>query len=118
MSKELLTDDFYGYKYQQNDDGTISVKYSEIKHMLDEKTKKYGVMIHGHFQNENDNEDESYINTEFKDLIKKVNIGQTDMFGRVWKLSLRQVKQIIDEVYYENGWDEIYDWGRKESEVQ
>ena len=41
MSKELLTDDFYGYKYQQNDDGTISVRYSEIKHMLDEKTKKY-----------------------------------------------------------------------------
>ena len=116
MSKELLTDDVYGYKYQQNDDGTISVRYGEIKHMLDEKTKKYGVMIHGHYEGENDYDgDESYINTEFKDLIKKVNIGQTDMFGRVWRLSLRQVKQIIDEVYYENGWDEIHDW-EKENE--
>ena len=116
MSKELLTDDEYGYKYQQNDDGTIIVRYGEIKHMLDEKTKKYGVMIHGHYTDVNDCEDESYINTEFKDLIKKVNIGQTDMFGNVWRLSLQQVKQIIDEVYYENGWDEIYDWEEVEND--
>ena len=40
------------------------------------------------------------------------------MFGKSWRLSLRQVKQIIDEVYYENGWDEIYDWDKEESEVQ
>jgi hypothetical protein len=64
----------------------------------------------------NDCEDESYIHTEFRDLIKKVNIGQTDMFGNVWRLSLRQVKQIIDEVYYENGWDEIYDWEEVEND--
>ena len=38
------------------------------------------------------------------------------MFGNVWRLSLRQVKQIIDEVYYENGWDEIYDWEEVEND--
>jgi len=103
-STEELTDDDFGYKYTIMKDGTISVRHSEIKKMLD----KQNLTIMGHYVNVDDCE--YYVETEFEDLIKRCVIGNRDMFGNEWRLSLRKVKQIIEKVYYENGWDEIYDY--------
>jgi hypothetical protein len=98
-----------GFHYTDGDNGNVKVKIGEIIRWMTEKP----TIISGYYMNENGDELE-YVETEFEDLIKRCVIGNRDMFGKDWRISLEGIKDIIDKVYYENGWDEIYDYENTE----
>ena len=101
-NKEMVNDD-YGYKYKPHKYGGIQVKYEEVMKMLDKKQ----IRLMGRYPN--DDYDEG-IDTNLKTLIENVGFTKIDMFGRQYRVSLNKVIQTIEEVYYEKGWDEIYDY--------
>lgn len=108
--KEMI-DKHYGYKYTENEDGTIDVKVGEIHKVLD----KQPIMVMGNYPNNDDETYTEHIYTDLETLLENVVIGMIDPFGRKQRVGLDRVKNIIENIYYKNGWEDIISYRQVEN---
>jgi hypothetical protein len=71
---------------------------------------KKPIMVMGDYPNNDDEKYTEHIYTELETLLENVVIGKVDPFGKRHRVGLHKVKNIIENIYYKNGWEEILDY--------
>lgn len=111
-NKYTHIDEDYGYKYTINEDGTISVRGYEIRKVLD----KQPIMVMGEYPNYDDGEYTEHIWTELETLLENVVLGKVCPFGKTHRVGLSKVINVIENIYYKNGWEDIIGYREMENE--
>lgn len=102
MNENEKWEPYRGYYYTELDEGGISVRRGEIYDMLDNEPLR----VRGYYNDENDYE--THIDVELEHLLKGCVIGGLDMFGEEHRASKEKVIQLINKIYSENNWNDIY----------
>lgn len=87
MKSEVLTDS-RGYKYEDNKDGTISVRHMEVKRYLETQP----IYVDGKDENGYDN------HFELNEVLKTSSFYKVDMFGERHPTSLTEVSDLVIRV--------------------
>ena len=109
-SKEKICE-YYGYRYTENEDGTRNVLVREIHNVLDKKP----IMVMGDYPSNDDETYTEHIYTELETLLENVVLGKVCPFGKRHRVGLDDVINVVKNIYYKKGWEDIYRYEQVEN---